>query len=177
MGENGVTIILAALGSAGLWQLIIYLVNRRANQRKAEAEADKEIASALAAKVGVKKAGYEAESVAVTNAQTVMAQAIVMMESLGKELDEAKKEKMQAMNEKRELQVQIRQLESDVQQMSRKFNAMELVVIDIAGGVKRLSDQLRERGLEPIWKPTFTIQQLDGVLSDDVRSDVEKLLQ
>lgn len=184
MSEAVGMILAAAFGSVGLWQLVMYLINRRANQRKAEAEADKGTAEALVAAVGVRKAGYEAESVALTNYKEVMAQAILMMNELRQELDEAQDEKRKTVEENRrfveenrKLQAQIRHLDGEVQQMSRKFGAIEMVVVDIAVGVKRLSDQLRERGLEPIWKPTFTLSQFDDILSPEVKGDIEQLLK
>lgn len=175
--DNLSAIAVAALGSVGLWQLIIYLINRQTNIRKADAEADKEAAGALAAVVGVSKAGFEADSVAVTNSREIMAMAMDTLKMYQADLATAKQEKAQAVEENRKLQAQIRHLEETVQQMSRRFGAMELVVVDIASGVKRLSDQLQEHGLHPIWRPTVTLHQLENVLSEEVMDDVEKLFQ
>ncbi len=175
--DNVVTIIVAIFGSVGLWQLIIYFVNRRANQRKAVAEADREVAMALAAAAGVPKAKFEADSVAVTNSKEIMAQAIQFLRLYQEEVTAAKEEKQKLVEENRKLQTQIRHLEVEVQQMSRRFGAMELVVIDIAAGVKRLSEQLKENGMQPIWKSTVTLEHLDSVLSDAAKEDVKKLFQ
>jgi hypothetical protein len=168
--DNLIPLFIAALGSVGLWQAIVWFMNLRANQRKANAEADRETAGALVAAVGVNKAGFEADSVVVTNSREIMAMAMETLKVYQTELAAAKEEKNKAVEENRKLQAQM-------QAMSQKFGAMELVIVDIASGVKRLSDQLQGHGLEPIWKPTVSSHQLDHVLSDAVMDDVKKLFQ
>lgn len=173
--ETVMAIGVAMFGSVGFWQVITWLLNRRANQRKAEAEADRETAGALAAAVGINKAEFEADSVAVKNSQEIMAQALNMLKVYQDDLATAREEKRQIVDENRKLQAQIRHLEESMTKMTQRFDVMDVVIIDLASGMKRLSDQLKDNGLQPIWKPTVTMNQLQQVLSADVMGDVKRL--
>lgn len=177
MNDLVLAIVGAAIGSVGFWQVITWLLARNANKRIAEAQADKETAGALAAAVGIHRTEFEADSVAVKNSQEIMAQALNMLKVYQDDLAKAREEKQQIVDENRKLQAQIRHLEESVTKMAQRFDVMDVVIIDMASGMKRLSDQLKENGLQPIWRPTVTLAQLRQVVSDDVMNDVQKLFE
>lgn len=175
--ENVVTIIVATLGSAGLSQLIMFWLNKRANQRKANAEADVQEVAVAAAVVGIEKTEAETDRALVAGAGELTQHALNLLEVYRKDNEafRAESTKMSALN--RELLAQAQETQQTVERFQARVTSMELVIVDMATGLSRLSQQLEETGISPAWKPTLILDRMEKALTPEVLRAVRELFK
>lgn len=176
-GEALKDIVLALVGAAGLWQFILWLLNRRANQRKAEAEAEVQVANAAIAYMGVEKAEVDNERSLVAGAGELTQHALNLLEVYRKdnEATRAESEKMAVLN--RELLAQNKETQQRVDALQNRVTGMELVVADMATGLYIMSKQLEDAGITPGWKPILALDQMEKALTPDVFKAVLRLFK
>lgn len=174
-GSQFIDFLIAGLGSVGLWQLVMYLINRRANQRKAEAEANVQEAAAAVAFVGIEKAEIENERALVAGVGELTQHALNLLEVYRKD-NEAMRgegEKMAALN--RELLERDTETRRTLEMLQVKVASMELVMVDMSTGLSTLSHQLEEAGVTPAWKPTLVLERMESALTPEVFKAVREL--
>lgn len=123
-GEFG-TILVSVLGAIGIRELIIYFVNRKANARKAEAEADKATAEA-------RLADAVADGKTLENAFRLIDVLTAQVSLIEKRVSD-----------------QARKIEN-LERVNRSLRAYVQVLLD---GIKKLNEQIRCHDDEPVWTP------------------------
>lgn len=175
--ENIVTILIALFGSVGAQQLIIYILNRRTNQRKALAEAEVQEAAAMVSYLGIEKAEVETDRALVAGAGELTQHALNLLEVYRKDNDAIRTEsvKMAALN--RELLEQGHETQRMLDGLQTRVTSMELVMADMSTGLSTLSKQLEEAGIQPRWKPTLILDRMEATLTPEVFKAVRELFK
>lgn len=153
MIEHVVTILVAIVGSAGFIRLLDIFVYRREERRS-------KVASAQEQERSVDLLFLQGAGLQQSHYQSALDRSAAEIARLSDRVVQMERREEENEKERREDEKERRKDAEEIAELRLMVYNFQLALTDIMFGIQALSSQLRDAGIEPVWKPMIKVDEL-----------------